>query len=157
MENRVGILKGPEGQVPCPSLGQGTCPLGPLYIPLKMKYIPTANKRMTRMISRMEIIKMIQPATFLPVTIKYIPNTIGPNKKPKIPQSHGFLLCFGASIAKYIAIIIDIINPKENSKNDPSQQMISIKEYGIFIKLCLIDDTKILTTTCDKIPHSYEL
>lgn len=109
------------------------------------------------MISRMEIIKMIQPATFLPVTIKYIPNTIGPNKKPKIPQSHGFLLCFGASIAKYIAIIIDIINPKENSKNDPSQQMISIKEYGIFIKLCLIDDTKILTTTCDKIPHSYEL
>jgi len=84
-----------------------------------MKYIPTANNRMTRMTSRMEITRMIQPATFLPVTIKYIPNTIGPNKKPKIPQSHGFLLCFGASIAKYIAIIIDIINPKENSKMIP--------------------------------------
>jgi len=70
---------------------------------------------------------MIQPATFLPVTIKYIPNTIGPNRKPKIPQSHGFRSCFGASIAKYMAMIIEIINPKENSKNDPSLQMISLK------------------------------
>lgn len=122
-----GVIKGPEGQVPCPSLGQGTCPLGPFYIPLKMKYIPTANNRITRIISKMEITKIIQPATFLPVAIKYIPNTIGPNRKPKIPQSHGLRSCFGASIAKYMAIIIEIINPKENSTNDPSLHMISLK------------------------------